>query len=216
MAKNPNKRWARCLYCDASILGDHATDAQLHDPYCPHGKALKVADDAKASAVLIDRARLDIAERLSIAEGKLVSEETEHHATKFRLEALQSSYDACTAKCIDLASRLSASANDLARVTALAEARGNEILRLAGERDGEAAARVSMECRLEAAINERESIGISLSACEKENAILLSRLDKCLAVMREALDLIGDDRPAGAMYTLEQELDRVVERQEIK
>ena len=34
------KRWDRCLYCDASIKGDDAHVASLHDPYCPHGKAL--------------------------------------------------------------------------------------------------------------------------------------------------------------------------------
>lgn len=38
--KNP-KQWDRCLYCDASIKGEDATDATLHDPYCPHGKALR-------------------------------------------------------------------------------------------------------------------------------------------------------------------------------
>lgn len=40
MSKNPNKQWDRCLYCDASIKGDDALVAELHDPYCPHGKAL--------------------------------------------------------------------------------------------------------------------------------------------------------------------------------
>ena len=40
MAKNPDKKWDRCLYCDASIKGVDALDAALHDPYCPHGKAL--------------------------------------------------------------------------------------------------------------------------------------------------------------------------------
>lgn len=34
------RQWTRCLYCDASIVGDHAHDAQLHDPYCPHGHSL--------------------------------------------------------------------------------------------------------------------------------------------------------------------------------
>jgi hypothetical protein len=66
MADRP-KKWDRCLYCDASIKGDDATVASLHDPYCPHGKALKRAEDSHKSAVVIDRARLDIA-RLDIAE----------------------------------------------------------------------------------------------------------------------------------------------------
>ena len=40
MKGQKSKRWDRCLYCDASIRGDDALVAMLHDPYCPHGKAL--------------------------------------------------------------------------------------------------------------------------------------------------------------------------------
>lgn len=47
MAKRP-KKWDRCLYCDASIAGDDAHVAALHDPYCPHGKSLlKLSSDSK-------------------------------------------------------------------------------------------------------------------------------------------------------------------------
>lgn len=44
MSKNPDKKWDRCLYCDASIAGDDAHVASLHDPYCPHGKSLLKLD----------------------------------------------------------------------------------------------------------------------------------------------------------------------------
>lgn len=39
--------WDRCLYCDASIAGDDAHVAMLHDPYCPHGKSLRKLDGHK-------------------------------------------------------------------------------------------------------------------------------------------------------------------------
>jgi hypothetical protein len=48
MAKRPDLK--RCAYCDARIDGEHALDAMLHDPWCPHGKAL--AKLAEATALL--------------------------------------------------------------------------------------------------------------------------------------------------------------------
>lgn len=40
------RTWSRCLYCDASIAGDDAHVAILHDPYCPHGKSLQQLAEA--------------------------------------------------------------------------------------------------------------------------------------------------------------------------
>lgn len=46
-AAEKKKTWDRCLYCDASIAGEHANVGTLHDPYCPHGKALMRATAAE-------------------------------------------------------------------------------------------------------------------------------------------------------------------------
>jgi len=48
-------KWDRCLYCDASIAGDDAHVAVLHDPYCPHGKSLRRLD--RADRLLLKCAR---------------------------------------------------------------------------------------------------------------------------------------------------------------
>ncbi len=73
------RNWDRCLYCDASIKGDDAHIAGLHDPYCPHGKSLSKLGPLQTH---YDNAPPDYVKRLVL---RVQEEEAKRKAAESRL-----------------------------------------------------------------------------------------------------------------------------------